>query len=266
MSTNKHKNGFTLIELLVVISIIAMLLSMILPSLSATKRYARSVICQSRLMEWGLFFTTYAEDYNDAFCKGPYSYTDTEGHHQNTQEDLWIYAMEGYYDNPEMLLCVAAERNDGASPFKRSWGNIDERPFYGSYGLNGWVYNPPVGVTEVSGHPTGNNWRSLNPKKRYNVPVLLDAGWHTGYPESSDLPASMVEYNTFIYEGDTDNQMRYFAIDRHDNGCVNVLFMDSSIEKVGLKELWRLKWHQNYDAGAELPEWPEWMNGIKNPK
>jgi prepilin-type processing-associated H-X9-DG protein len=62
-----------------------------------------------------------------------------------------------------------------------------------------------------------------------------------------------------------------FYIDRHDGG-INLLFMDWSIRKVGLKELWTLKWRQEFDtaepwtkAGGVKPEdWPEWMSGFKD--
>ena len=50
------KRGFTLIELLVVIAIIAMLLSILTPSLNKVKKIARSVICRSNLRQWGTAF------------------------------------------------------------------------------------------------------------------------------------------------------------------------------------------------------------------
>jgi prepilin-type processing-associated H-X9-DG protein len=65
--------------------------------------------------------------------------------------------------------------------------------------------------------------------------------------------------------------MRIFCIDRHD-GTVNVLFMDWTTRKVGLKELWTLKWHRTFDvtgpwtmAGmARSADWPEWMRRYKD--
>jgi prepilin-type processing-associated H-X9-DG protein len=62
-----------------------------------------------------------------------------------------------------------------------------------------------------------------------------------------------------------------FCINRHD-GCVNALFLDWSVRKVGLKELWTLKWHREYDtrgpwtkAGGVRPEqWPPWMRKFKD--
>jgi prepilin-type processing-associated H-X9-DG protein len=62
-----------------------------------------------------------------------------------------------------------------------------------------------------------------------------------------------------------------FCLNRH-SGAVNCLFMDSSVRKVGLKELWTLKWHREFNtanrwtkAGGVQPEdWPKWMRNFKD--
>ncbi|GAH40252.1 unnamed protein product, partial [marine sediment metagenome] len=51
----------------------------------------------------------------------------------------------------------------------------------------------------------------------------------------------------------------------------NHLFMDWSVRKVGLKELWKLKWHRNFNTNGpwtgghmprDMPDW--WMRDFKN--
>jgi prepilin-type processing-associated H-X9-DG protein len=69
--------------------------------------------------------------------------------------------------------------------------------------------------------------------------------------------------------------MTYFCINRHDGG-INGLFLDWSVCKVGLKELWMLRWNPFLGAswlvfnpwtkagGVQPEDWPEWMQGFKD--
>jgi prepilin-type N-terminal cleavage/methylation domain-containing protein len=52
--------AFTLVELLVVISIIALLLSILMPSLKRAREQANEVVCASQLKQWGVAFECYA--------------------------------------------------------------------------------------------------------------------------------------------------------------------------------------------------------------
>ena len=65
--------------------------------------------------------------------------------------------------------------------------------------------------------------------------------------------------------------MRTFCMNRH-NGHVNGLFLDWSVRRIGLKELWTLKWNRDFDtanewtkAGGVQPEdWPPWMRRFRD--
>ena len=66
----KHRcvlKGFTLIELLVVIAVLALLLSVIMPSLVKAKELARRTVCLSHMSQLGLICQTYANENNDWF-------------------------------------------------------------------------------------------------------------------------------------------------------------------------------------------------------
>jgi len=60
-------------------------------------------------------------------------------------------------------------------------------------------------------------------------------------------------------------------MNRH-RGVVNGIFMDWSIRKAGLKELWTLKWHREYNThgpltkagGVQSSDWPEWIRRFKD--
>jgi len=92
--------------------------------------------------------------------------------------------------------------------------------------------------------------------------------WRRCGPDPNDQPP--------LFDGDGPGgkgpvAMRIFYIDRHDGG-INVLFMDWSVRKVGLKELWTLKWSREFDmadpwtkaGGVKANDWPKWMRNFKD--
>src|SRR6476620_2394348 len=61
----KRKNAFTLIEILVVVGIIALLISILMPSLKRARAQARRTSCASNLHEVGLAMMSYLHDSHD---------------------------------------------------------------------------------------------------------------------------------------------------------------------------------------------------------
>ena len=71
-----HKYAFTLIELLVVVAIIALLISILLPTLSRAKEQARIAKCLSNLRSIAQASNSYVMDKGDAVFCWPYGYDD----------------------------------------------------------------------------------------------------------------------------------------------------------------------------------------------
>lgn len=63
----KRKLAFTLVELLVVISIIALLVSILLPALNKARMQARRVVCQTNLHQIGIIWNLYSDDHEGRY-------------------------------------------------------------------------------------------------------------------------------------------------------------------------------------------------------
>ncbi len=61
----RRRSGFTLIELLVVVAIIALLISILLPSLARAKKQAQKTACASNLHGIGIGINTYGNEYDN---------------------------------------------------------------------------------------------------------------------------------------------------------------------------------------------------------
>ncbi|HAI10989.1 MAG TPA: hypothetical protein DCM28_04750 [Phycisphaerales bacterium] len=92
---NKTNNkGFTLIELLVVISIVALLISILLPALAMARHTALQTRCASGLKQIGIGFVLYAEDYEQYF-PGPKGY----GDHGSNGDTRYMWYIGRYVNN-----------------------------------------------------------------------------------------------------------------------------------------------------------------------
>jgi prepilin-type N-terminal cleavage/methylation domain-containing protein/prepilin-type processing-associated H-X9-DG protein len=271
--------GFTLIELLVVIAIIALLMSILMPALNRVKLQARAVACRANLKQWSTFFMLYTQDYNGKFQAG-IGTANSPGHSNH-----WFSALRPYYHNDKKIMCCPTATKpldadsdgvaDGRFNVFSAWGvfnaaddvGYDPDGDWGSYGINGWVEDPPVASTTVyESFATANNWRTPNVKGAGYVPLIMDALRFNVFPLEMDTPP---ETEDMAWE--STQHMRRICIDRH-NGYTNMAFLDWSVRNVGIKELWTLRWHKAYStsgpwttAGGVMPtDWPEWMRKFKN--
>ncbi len=252
-----HKaRGFTLIELLVVIAIIALLMAILMPSLQRVRKQAQAVACMSNIKQWSYCWYMYLEDSEAKFPTGAGASGD------------WPEKMRPYYkDRGALTLCPSATKpytDGGRVPFGAwrwtdeggGWTNFASKPGedYGSYGINEWLGD----------RPGENFWRTREQKKANNIPMFFDCVFIDTWPSHTQGPP---EVDGIVV---LPNEMHLVCINRH-SGYINAVFMDLSVRKVGLKELWMLNWHRNFDiqgvwttaGGVQYEDWPVWMRKLK---
>src|SRR5215475_10614091 len=76
LQVKKRSKAFTLIELLVVVAIIALLISILLPSLARARELSKRTVCSTNLKQLGTAFYTYGNENQEAWpCPNPFNTT-----------------------------------------------------------------------------------------------------------------------------------------------------------------------------------------------
>jgi len=266
------QKAFTLIELLVVIAIIALLLSILLPALRQAKRQTQAAVCRSNLKQWGLIFSLYAFDNEDSFPQS------VAGNGVNALDAWMLGATLPYYENLDMRMCPSTrpvDRPPGSGlqgGTFTDWGPFPAESWWydsfatGSYGFNDWCADPPANRRTFWGLDCDNAVRKISAESAYIIPVVLDSVYVESAPFENDLAPTDAEHEQDRYNASWNtNAMKFHCIDRHRRG-INAVFADMSARHVGIKQLWRLKWHENFNyAGARPPNaWPDWLQTYKD--
>ncbi len=282
-----NPGGFTLIELLVVIAIIALLMAVLLPSLQRAREQAKAAICLSHLRQWGTAVTLFLEDKDGrlprpgmlnedgfdirfSFLRGIRMGGDIDpnrpGRYTPVRTDkiaccpMATKAAEGHgsftvHHGEEIYVACTT-----GTTFTAWEMTIPPPTFRMSYGLNdnlfNWLYDGPP-----QGRPSPYTY-VFTSRGQDNVPLLLDASTPTCSLMLDKQPPPIQ---------DSPGSSGIVCINRH-HGTINVLFLDSSVRRLGLKGLWTLKWRRDFNtsgpwtkAGGVKPEdWPKWIREFKD--
>lgn len=170
-----------------------------------------------------------------------------------------MVVLEPYYSDRDLFVCPSATQpiTEGAKypfaayPVSEKWTGINENV---SYGINGWLRD--------SFRDNPMYWRNrARIIKASEVPLFMDCKIYVSAPLSKKSE-SPPPYEGYQYVK-PDQQMARVCMNRHE-GAINMLFVDGSLRSVGLKELWDLRWHTQWDKSERDPIWPEWMERLSN--
>jgi len=247
-------------------------MGILMPALQRVKKQAMAVACRSNLKQWGMCWSMYLQDNDFKF---------TVGFADKGRYYAWLDLMVPYYQNETIFSCPSAN-NKGPIPSDVSypdgqgtgyWGNesykwyvtnlYTKSEFEGSYGLNYWVSTQK---NDVEWRLARYHWGDDLTKSRSQVPLFIGCVWTGGYPLHTDTPRVCEQ---LLRSG--SGAMPRFLLDRHLRST-NAIFLDNSSRAVGLKELWTLKWHREFNTrgywtttgGVRSTDWPEWMRKFKD--
>lgn len=219
------KKGFTLVELLVVISIIALLLSILMPSLQKAREQARAVVCKSRLKQLSLVIEFYKEA-NNNYILPRYDKVLAEMI-KNGQSSApkgtqyWTNRLTTYkyidFDSRNIFFCpshIPRNYEEAESKLGNSWDNVGC-----TFGMRDW-YGP--------GESTNNEIYSPHKFDVIRSPsdffLLADSIWNTANPVYNLSQSYMIGL------GDsTGNSGRIHV--RH-NKKASTLFADGHVESL----------------------------------
>jgi len=240
--------SFTLIELLVVVAIIAMLIAILLPSLSRAREQAKCTVCLSNLREIGLAMQMYGQEHRDQIPAVACPRFDVP------EENYWLYVL---HRTVRQDLIARCPNDDTELPFL-DWDAPpppEERDQYrwSSFALNVCLVVPP-----------GMNGDALYPQR-------IDRLDRIPHPESVVYLAAIRSggddhewdhadhFHSELWDSPEDPIRDGLAWQRH-TGRSNYLFADGHVETVFWKQTWDMEGYP--DCGTNLwwpsdaPHWP----------
>lgn len=230
----RPSQAFTLIELLVVISIIAVLMAVLMPSLNRARKQAQKIACQSNLRQIGIALQTYLPD-------SGYRLPPSSCHIRDPNEH-WLRVLTRYTKEKLLFRCASdkdKEFVDWSKPL-----NQQKNARYSSFAVNGLL--DPIHYRYGVGP---NRYNCVNSIRR-----PMSCIWISEAPDTDSFRlADHIHPET--WEGSVDYAKQYVAWDRH-QGVSHYLFADGHVEGLKFEQTYEYPGICNWYPET-APKWPE---------
>jgi prepilin-type N-terminal cleavage/methylation domain-containing protein len=257
--------GFTLIEVLVVVSLIALLISILLPSLQRARAQSLSVVCQANLLQTGRTIQYYQHDSRGYVPANLWSEYDWFV----PKRDLWFYKLRrNHLPDPRILICPA-------DPFRSlaDYNAVRRQPPQPDLPyMNAAVPSCGYGLNYLlrhMGEPKSFNIERYGPKRPMNTILLAEVG-----PDHrlDDMPTGVNGTSQPWRDGGRivwdDGARPWYSgptwlTTRHYGG-INMSTMDGAVQRVRTVEVLRERIRPFYDNCARgdclFCNYPGWSN------
>ncbi len=250
--SRRTTRGFTLIELLVVIAIIALLVGIMLPSLSAARRASKATVCLANLRRLSVSFALYRHQSGERFP--PFRLSTVNGA---------TYVNEHRREKPRWQWFVSSDLGPPITPPHNSpgnWGDSVTRTMTNNYfmcpslagefdrdirnGAYGYNYQYLGNSRTDSAAPRYDNFPVLDHRLRVPRQTVLVADSRGAGPEHGrhsyalDPPRLAVEKNaTRFGPGPNDGAIQHSPAEGRHDGRASVAFVDGHAERLSIQAL-----------------------------